>query len=378
MRILGLLILVVVASSCGGGSGAGSEESATTITAEAIPVLAGTGTDPDWMLVDPNSIVLDDADNVFVRDVGPTRLLMFGPDGAPRRRFGRPGEGPGELNNPGMVARAGRLLVHDPPLARLTLWDTAGNLLWVQQGPCCRSFPPQIDIEGSIYAAEAPVVISGAIGTYRVVRHSPDGTPLDTLEVPAPGAGPSGTWVHVGREMAAAVAIPFAPQTHVQITRSGTVLHGHSSDYRIVESRGLADTVRVLTRAWIPVAIPDSVRRDAVEALAIGYRLYGTEAVARSFMKLEEVPTHYPSFLDLKVDSCGRWWVARTPSPPSTGTSFDVFDSRGTFVSSVTVAEASDIWAASRGRLAMVVEGPDGTARLSLYRLSPASLGCMT
>ena len=50
-----------------------------------------------------------------------------------------------------------------------------------------------------------------------------------------------------------------------------------------------------------------------------------------------EHPSTLPAYSDLQVDRLGMVWIGRYPIPGRQGREWDVFDSQGTYVASVTL-----------------------------------------
>ena len=78
-------------------------------------------------LGEPGSIAVDDAGRIYVADRKPAGIKVFTPDGKLVRVIGREGEGPGEFRVGFIAVRGAHLVLHDPQLARTSVWDTSGT-----------------------------------------------------------------------------------------------------------------------------------------------------------------------------------------------------------------------------------------------------------
>lgn len=108
---------------------------------------------------------------------GNDRIQVFGPDGTPRRAWGKYGEGPGEFRRPQGIALAGDLLyVADAAGHRIQVFSTEGRFLR-EWGGVKYPYAVSVDERGGVLVAE--------YGSHRISKFAPDGRPLGS----AGGAG---------------------------------------------------------------------------------------------------------------------------------------------------------------------------------------------
>jgi hypothetical protein len=213
--------------------------------------LAITGTAGEVSeLANPDGLAVDRSGRIYVSD---GTIKLFAADGRFIRTVGRDGAGPGEYRGTLISTRVDQLLVQDPSLARLTVFDSSGTYVRSWRTVCCVIAPPSADAAGRV-----TVRIQPDRGE-RYARFAPDGSPLDTMELPE--ATPAmwrlktgyGGWSH---------SIPFTPTRVVALPPSGGILHGWTADYTIIQSRDGRDTTRLISRSWTPLPLSDA-RREA-------------------------------------------------------------------------------------------------------------------
>lgn len=289
-----------------------------------------TGTDgTPSMLTQPRDVAVDGAGRVYVAMSSPAAIKVYDRDGKYVRTIGREGEGPGEFRSATVTILHDTLVVQDYQLARLSLFDTAGQFLTSWHSPCCMRHDIRSDAAGRIYVA--------AMGQHNpdlsqmknsMIRYRLDGTVVDTLQLPASPPIPGVDVVSEGHH--GYFYVPNAPQTIFTTAPAGGVLYGWNGRYEIIESRTGGDTVRVFGCAWTPMPIAESKREALLKMMTEGNPIL-TEQV-----KLSDMPETEPAFgWRIATDGRGEIWLAQPPGADTLASHFDVFDSTGVYLGAV-------------------------------------------
>ncbi|NOT07258.1 MAG: hypothetical protein HOP28_03540 [Gemmatimonadales bacterium] len=356
-----ILLVALAISACGGG---GSRSNLARAVIDTLPggILRVTSPSPTgWAdssgarlveelrfqgeegspgeLGDPRSMAVDEAGTIYIADTKPAVIKVFGPDGKFVRTFSREGEGPGEFRIGFLAARNGRLALHDPMVARTTLFDSAGTYLTSWRASCCYWSDIQLDRAGRIYvpSMSSPKPGDPPRGT-PYVRWSQEGVALDTVWTP-PGPTTKSWTVRVGegnnRSMMS-MSVPFSPVSQSTLHPDGGFVFGWNGAYTLVRSGTGADSMLVFGRSWAPDPIGDGRRQAEVESRVRASKDSYGEANLRAVFKVEDIPATFPAFQSLHVDESGRVWARRYAVSDSTRTTFDLFAGTGAWLGTVT------------------------------------------
>jgi hypothetical protein len=314
------------------------------------------GTDAE--LGEPRSIAVDAQERIYVVDSKPAAIKVFTATGELVRTIGREGEGPGEFRVGFIAVRGGHLVLHDPAVARTSVWDTAGTFIRSWHSSCCYWSDIQLDRAGRIYVPSMVQTKDGepARGV-PYVRWSLEGVVVDTLWVPPPREKEK-YWTITQKRDGKTVgmmstSIPFRPgQTHT-LHPDGGLIHGWTSEYLVMRSTTGKDTTSVFGRSWTPDPVTAERRNGELETrVKNSADNYGEENVRAAF-KLEDIPATLPAIMNLRVHDSGRVWVRRYAVADTTKSYFDVFDSTGAYLGPVTVPFKMSDW----GRQAWTKDG---------------------
>ena len=337
------------------------------------------GSESAPVLINPRSIAIGFDDRIYIGDESPARVLSYDSTGKFLRAIGREGSGPGEFRSPN-VGAGDVLVVNDGQLRRLSGFDTTGRLLWTKPGTCCRSRAIRVDQAGRIYVVSSPLVIGAGPLLDEMIIFSKEGVPRDTIHVPGFGSAEPGKreWRQVTKEAAFAASIPFVPQSHFAVTRTGFVVWGYSKVYTLMEGPDASVPRITIQRPWIAPSLSLTERQRAREASIGTYTRFVERPTLDRIFDLNDVPKQAPAFFALDVDACGRWWVLRTSVYMDAPATFDVYSSGGAFQASVTLAAhltGDTLWAVGRQHMAALLKDENDAPVLGVYRL-PTLRGC--
>ena len=315
-------------------------------------------------LVQPGSIGVDAFGRVYIADRKPPTVKVFDSTGALIRVIGREGSGPGEFRVAFIAVRNDLLVVHDPQQSRTSVFDTAGTYLRSWKSSCCYWDEIYIDQEKRIYIPTATTFDRNAQprGT-AFSRYQVDGTLIDTLWVPIRDEGKEWRVSSNDGKMQMSTSVPFTPQIRRAYHPAGGFVYGWNGSYALARSTTGADTTRLLQRTWTADPIPDSLRQARTnETLKWVSEQYG-EATAKAAIRMSDVPTTAPAFLDLRIDEGETLWARRLIGTDSTKTAYDVFGPDGSWLGSVSVPTGTPEWGGmyiDRSSIYAATEDADG------------------
>ena len=327
-------------------------------------------------LGEPGSVAVDDAGRIYVSDRKPASIKVFAPDGKLVRVIGREGEGPGEFRVGFIAVRGAHLVLHDPQLARTSVWDTSGAFLRSWHTSCCYWTDIQVDRQDRVYvpsmAAPKPGVRPRGVP---YVRWTLDGANVDTVWVPQREGQKSWTvsTTRNGKVVGAmSTEVPFTPGIVWALHPDAGIVYGWTGGYSMVRSSTGSDTARVFGRSWTPEPVTDRQRKDAVEEkIKESGQTYGLDALRAAF-HLSDVPNSLPAYRILRVDESGRVWARRYAVTDTMRTYWDVFDSVGTYLGPVKAPLNVPWWgrqAWTRDGFVTVIEDAEGRPTVVRFRL---------
>lgn len=300
-------------------------------------VRIGNGESEAYTFTDIRGLAVGTNGRIFVLDYKTQEIRAFDSTGKFIKVIARRGHGPGEISNANGLGQApdGTIWVNDPGNSRFTLFRPDGSFLRQHVVPI-RGYgfiwDGMVDAEGRI---NDPLIGPDPKGRHirRLRRYAADGTPGDTVDVPCtPPGTASAPWI--GRSKnggSGSMTIPFTPRTQVALDPRGYAWCSTGEAYRVVRVRlGKGDTVAVIHRDVAPVPVTASERATEIARADSFFKRYETSNVDYS-----QIPKVKPVIQALDVDDAGRLWARRTTASRSS-TTFDLFDTNGSPIATVT------------------------------------------
>lgn len=321
-------------------------------------------------LIDPQSLAVDDAGRIYVTDAKPAIIKVFAPDGRFLHTIGREGEGPGEFKVAYLAVQGTNLVVHDPGIARTSVFDTSGTFVRSWASSCCYYGHTGVDSAGRVYVLT--MTTPEQKRTVNYVRYALDGARVDTVIVPAAPAEAKFWSVKQGKNIRLATDVPGAPRMVSALDPAGGVIYGYSGEYRVVSSATGRDTMQVFGRAWTPEPISNERRKQMVDALIARFAKSYGEAALRDAFHLDDVPSTAPAFVGIQIDRSGNRWLQLDNAGDSTITRYDVFDRGGRYLGPVRVGRALSPYGATawgRDDLYAALESEEGTPAIIRFHL---------
>jgi hypothetical protein len=384
LRIMRPAVLAcALVAGCAGGERSGSDARVTIDSSGAYPVVRSAGQAAAWGAElmatigadsgetddfgNVRSVLLDSAGNVTVLDHSFVQLSEFDSTGAPRRRIGRKGEGPGEYLTPYSIARIDEsLFLLDPGSSRMTRLDSTGA--WSAQWTVERltggyhlrlhRTPPR-----GFWATDFS---AGPDGRSRrtFVRYLVDG-PRDTVPAHTPQLSSLVARCDRPDRGISFFGPPFGATPLVIPDADGNQVTGITTAYRLYLLNAAGDTLRSIEREADPAPITDAEWEEALEEFRDFKQQWPTAVCTRESW---DRPAGKPPVQWIFHDDEGQLWVEVLTS---SGLQYDIFGPDGALRATVRGLPASDEVDPSvvAGRIAFAVKGEDDTRAVRVYRL---------
>jgi hypothetical protein len=301
---------------------------------EELRIGSVEGTDPTVFGMLKGLAVLRDG-RIAVLDGQARELRVFGPDGGHLATHGRPGRGPGEIEDAwGMMMDADdRLWVADSKNARMSVFDPADGLV--------RDHSLQVTSwgfwwDGTILEDGRILLPAYTVGpeAREILRvYDREMNVVDSLPLAVRRGNPAedpGTYVFEGgRGSRMFTSVPFYPGRERILDPRGGAWSTPSGDpsYRIAHWMPGGDTTLVIETQRPRVAVTTAERDSAIENLRAAAARIGAQPADWS-----RIPAIKPSIASMFVADDGRLWV-RTHS--ATGTEYDVYERDGGYAGTV-------------------------------------------
>lgn len=349
--------------------------------------------DERYMFGAIHSIAVGEDGRIFVMDGQLRALRVYDADGSWVGDWGRSGQGPGEFQQPDgglTVLSDGRVVVRDPGNARLQVFSPDGSPLatWPVIHGGFNTGSPFYRHGDTIMTSQVVNLGEVAVQDWQsgLVRISPSGEVLDTLDIPTVDFEPARIVATLdgGTSM---TSVPWSIDEAWAWHPDGFFIHGVSDQYSFTLLRDGAPAR--FERTFTPIPVTTAERAQAVAT--------STQSMRRTDPNWRwngpEIPAAKPAFDALFAGKDGRIWVYRQgeayevedpnydPSDPDAieirwreDRLFDVWEDDGTFLGTVRiprdlsmypapVLDGDRLWATTRDDL--------GVQRVVRYRVSP-------
>ena len=268
----------------------------------------GVETGAKEYMFDQGTFVYADERRIYVSQPSVPVIHMYDLEGTYQSDLGRPGQGPGEYEEPVYVTSSEeRVFVVDGAAGRINAYTLAGGGAgtWTLPELACCTWPPSMSIEGVM---RAPVVrwavdeMGAATPHFGAQPFGKDGPQGAALWVPEIRYEPLTVSVQ-GRERE---DVPFAPKLSWAVAPGGIVA-GASDQYRF-EVHDADGTTTIVHRHWEPIPVhPEHAAWQRKYALA---RIRA--AVPDWSWQGDEPPDHQPAFDYFIMPVSGEIWVWRS------------------------------------------------------------------
>jgi len=273
-------------------------------------VIGRTRADQIFIFSSVGWLGVDDKENIIVYDGKEVCFKVFDKSGKFSRKFGKKGQGPGEIARPmgiGMVDHK-LITVNDGGNNRFAYYSLAGECLKETNRGTHRLLPGFADREGNIYGV---TLNFGETVNQELIKYDSHFTPLKTV---------------------ASIVLAKEPQpaelmerTLFSIRDDGSLLWASTYAYELYLHDGNGDLVRKIKRDY------DRTKISEENLKKIAPRFYPDRPIPSSFRLPGHWPEHYPVFTDLLRDDTGRIYVRLFPLHDGDLSFYDVFDPEGRY-----------------------------------------------
>ncbi|HEX6643976.1 MAG TPA: hypothetical protein VF037_04825 [Gemmatimonadales bacterium] len=319
-------------------------------------------------MVNPRAVAVDGSGRLYVVDGGPLLIKIFDANGAFVRTVGREGAGPGEFRSALPGVHGSRLVIQDPNLSRLTIFDTSGAYDTSLTSACCHYRQLPVTANGTV-AVPGPNSRQEFSGMF--LRYTAEGGFLDTAWVPKGGEERYWELSQDGGSMR--MTIPFTPSERTAFLPNGDLLHAWTGEYRFYIGRSATDTSRIISLASTPVERPREERASRLEQIiAPNEKNWGPRV--REVFKVDDIPATATPFENVMVDPAGAIW-AQVYTGDTLATDYDVFDPSGAYLGRVRAPwppTGSTVSWGSPEILVRMGENEEGYPEIVQYRVERA------
>ncbi len=305
------------------------------LTLEKELTVGGAGTGGEIAFSSLEGVDIDEDENIFILSAKDAAVFVYDRSGKFIRKFGRRGQGPGELLTPAAISiRADRVMISD--LARkISFFDRQGNFLKSFSIGQYSLLGTSLDSSGNTYGLEAGM--TGDIPAVKLLKFDQEMKLKGELArylIPEPQKGLD----------------PFMVLPSFQIGPEDTVIFSHPEDYMFEYYDADGKLIRRVKKAFKPVRITDEEKNEMKQKLPShqGSRF-----------------TYHPG-CERFICSDEGWLLVQTFEKSEAGCYiFDVFDERGRFLTGIPLPGEPKIW--KKGKLYCREEDETGFQLLVRY-----------
>lgn len=253
---------------------------------------------------------VDDEENIVVYDGKEVCFKVFDKSGKFIRKFGKKGQGPGEIMSPmgiGMVDHK-LITVNDSGNNRFAYYSITGECMKETNREKFRLLQGFADQDGNIYGITLKF---GNTVNQELIKYDSHFIPLKTI---------------------ASIVLPKEPpaaelmeRTLFSVQDDGSLLWASTYAYELYLHDGNGDLARKIRKDC------DRTKINEENLIKIFPKFYPDRPIPSSFRIPSHWPKHYPIFTDLLRDDAGRIYVHLFPLDGGDSALYDVFDPEGRY-----------------------------------------------
>jgi len=301
-----------------------------------------TGIEKEAAFSELTFLDIDRDDSIYVLSSKDSAVFVFDREGRFLRRFGKPGNGPGELNMPIMISLSGEEILVLEMGRRLSLFDRNGEFLRALSAKEYWILVATLDSRKNVYATVGNMDPAGP--SYLLIRFAPEMKSASEISrSPAPDATRGFN--------------PFMPVSRWQIDPADNVIYSRPADYVLEYYNPEGKLFKKVTRVFEPVKITEEEKEERRKALA--------EAPGNIKLVFSE---YRPAFNRFYCDHLGRLYVQTYEKDSDGNYLHDVFDPEGRFITRISFK--GQLLKVVRNRLYCREEDEEGYENLVRYQLT--------
>jgi hypothetical protein len=253
---------------------------------------------------------IDDRENIVVYDGKEVSFKVFDKSGKFSRKFGKKGQGPGEIARPMGIGMVGHKLitVNDGGNNRFAYYSLEGECIKETNRGTHRLFLGLADQAGNIYGITLKF---GETVNQELIKYDSHFVPLKTIaSIVLPKEPPPGELME---------------RTLFSVKDDGSLLRAGTYAYELCLHDGDGDLVLKIKKDY------DRTRITEENLKKTAPRFYPDSPIPSSFRIPSHWPEHYPVFTDLLRDDMGRIYVRLFPLQDGDLALYDVFDPEGRY-----------------------------------------------
>jgi hypothetical protein len=253
---------------------------------------------------------VDDKENIIVYDGKEVCFKVFDKNGKFTHKFGKKGQGPGEIMSPMGIGMVGHNLitVNDSGNNRFAYYSTTGECMEETNRGKYRLFQGLADKDGNIYGITLKF---GDTVNQELIKYDSHFLPLKTIAS-----------IILSKEPPPA---ELMERTLFSVKDDGSLLWASTYVYELYLHDGNGDLIRKIRKDY------DRTRISEENLKKIAPRFYPDRPLPSSFRIPSHWPEHYPVLTDLLRDDTGRIYVRLFPLQDGDMALYDVFAPEGRY-----------------------------------------------
>jgi len=308
----------------------------------------GEGESEEEMFSEITSVAVDNDGNIYILDRKEKTVKVFDSAGKYVRKFGKQGQGPGEMNMPIVVQITpnNELVVEDAVNRKLIFFSSEGEFLKsISTAKAAGLAAIAIDSKGNLVGQQ--VVPAEKKLIREVKKYDKDLNPLFTIDAL------DFTSLIEGK------INPYHLASFYVLDREDNIIYGYPEEYEIKIFNPEGKLIRRILKEYDPVKITKEDQEEFMDRLP---------AEAAMIKDRIEFPKSFPAYQSFSRDDQGRIFV-RTfeKGKKEREYFFDVFDAEGMYITKIPLDVEPRMWKGEK--LYAIEETEDGFQVLRCYSI---------